>query len=487
MENDFNFFTEIPFEILEMIFEYLNYDDLKSLMMLGDRIRDVIIASSISMRKLKLYLIESWNEKIEFVKNFGEFVKDVDFEFCDFEDPEEFRDLIKMMRNVEYLKLRNLHISAETINKKFKVLLMKFHRLKKLSIDNSQAISKIFKLYMKKVQVEQLRLDFCHYNVTGDEIVELLRSQINLKQLEFAGFNNILFQSLFKYDISYTFEFPLEKLILNHRVVRNDLFLKFIKALDTLKSVEVYKEIEDEEFLNVIFQMNKLESLTLATHFVTLKNIDFRKVATSKLNELILVTRSQYGVEQTINYLITKLSELRTLKIENIKTDSSDQLLGCLHLKKLENLYIENSKLKFIPTMRFDNLQSLHLTSIHPYLKFEDWENFFRLNRKIREISLKDFEVYYVTEVIKCEIDKFILNLYFIEKTLKRFEIYQELRYQKPIKLSMKIDGNLAFLQVSDSFIKVCRDEFHLIRKMHNFHLTYFSDDHLKLNNKYLK
>lgn len=487
MESDLNFFSQLPFEICEMIFEYLTGDDLKSMMMIGARIRDVIVASPISMRKLKLYLIESWNEKVDFVKNFGECVRDVDFDYCHFENPEEFRDVFRCMRRIETVRLRNLHIAAETMNKKYKILLMKFHRLKTLCIDNSQAMGKLFRLYLKKMQVENLRLDFCHYNVTGDEIVELLRSQVNLKTLELAGFNNILYQSLFKHDISYTFNFQIEKLILNHRVVRHDLFLKFIKALDTLKSIEVYKEIEDEDFLSAIFQMNTLESLTLASHFVTLKNIDFRKVATSKLRELVLVTRSQYGVEQTINYLITKLGELRTLKIDNIKTDSSDQLLGCLHLKKLENLHITNSKLKFIQTMKFDNLQSLHLTTIHPYLKFEDWEKFFRSNRKIREISLKDFEVYYVIEAIKAELDKFLHNLYFIEKTLKRLEIHQELRYQKPMKLSMKIEGNINNLQVSDSFIKICREEFHAIRKMHNFHLTYFSDDHLKLNNKYLK
>lgn len=199
------------------------------------------------------------------------------------------------------------------------------------------------------------------------------------------------------------------------------------------------------------------------------------------------MTRSQYGVEQTINYLITKLEELRSLKIDNIKTDSSDQLLACLHLHKLEDLRIENSKLKFIQSIKFDNLQSIHLTSIHPFLKFEDWENFFRTNRKIREIFLSGFEVYYVIEAIKAEIDNFVLNLHYIRASLRRLEIYQELRYQKPMKLSMSVDGTCRKLAVSDSFIKICREEFHLLRKMHDFHLVYYSDDCLKINNKYLK
>jgi hypothetical protein len=393
---------------------------------------------------------------------------------------------MKLMRCVENLKLSNIHIAAENFNKKFRVLAMKFHKLKSLDLDNSQAIGKLVRLYLRKLQVKTLRLDFCHYNVTN-EFVELLWQQKSLKTLELSGFNNILYQSLFKYDISYTIQFELKRLILNLRVTRNDLFLKFLQVLNTLESLEVHKEIEIQEFFNIVFAMDNLRSLTLATNFVTLKNIDFKKVANSKIDELVLVTRSQYGIEQTINYLVTKLLNLKTLQVINLKTDSSDQLLGCVHLKKLENLKIENSKLKFIQSINFDQLRCLHLKQLHPFLKSEDWENFFRNNKHIEEIILADFEVYYVIETIKAEIDKIVYNLHHIAKTLKRFEIYQELRYQKPIKVYINITSNSKVMKVSDSFIKICRDEFHLLRKMADFKLSYYADDYFELNNKYLK
>lgn len=99
--NDSNFLSELPFEILEFIFDYLECDDLKALMLIDERVRDVIVASSISMRKLKLFMIESWNEKFEFVKFFGKFVRDVEFDFCHFENPEEFRDVLREMENIE--------------------------------------------------------------------------------------------------------------------------------------------------------------------------------------------------------------------------------------------------------------------------------------------------------------------------------------------------------------------------------------------------
>lgn len=485
---DFSFVSNplggLPFELLELIFEYLEADDLKCLLSLSGRTREVLIASPIAMRKLKLFLNEDWMEKVSFIKHRGECVKALDFDFPSFEMPEEFRDLMKLLRNVEKLRLSNVHISAENFNRKFKVLTMKFHCLKFLDLDNSQAIGKLVRLYLKKVQVKHLRMDFCHYNV-ANEFVELLRNQMDLEVLELSGFNNILYQSLFNYDISYTFWFELKRLILNHRVTHNEFFMKFFKALTTLESLEVYKEIETQEFFNIAFAIEKLKSLTLATNFVTLKNIDFKKAINSKIEELLLVTRSQYGIEQTINYLVSKLLSLKTLKVVNMKTDSSDQMLAFVHLKNLEKLHIENSKLKFIQNIKFDHLRSLHLSQLHPFLKFEDWENFFRSNSRIEEIVLSEFEVYYVIESIRVEIDKFVDNLHFIEKTLKHFEVYQELRYQKPIKLY--IDFNEKVMKASDSFIKICRSEFHYLRSLSDFKLSYYADDNFELNNKYLK
>lgn len=477
---------ELPFELLEIIFEFLSSDDLKVLLVLDERLRDVIIKSPITMRKLKLFLMENWLAKVAFIKECGSCVKSLDFDFCNFDRPEEFRDLMKLMRSIESLKLSNCHIAAENFNKKFRLLAMKFHMLQSLDLDNSQAIGKFVRLYLKKLQVKRLRLDFCHFNVTH-EFIELLWRQQDLHTLELSGFHNILYQSFFKYDISYTIGFELKRLILNHRVTHHELYLKFLKVLTTLEFLEIHKEIETQEFFNIVFAMQTLRSLKLATNFVTLKNIDFKKVTNSRIDDLVLVTRSQYGIEQTINYLVTKLINLKTLKVINLKTDSSDQMLGFVHLKKLEKLHIENSKLKFIQNIKFDHLKVLHLNKLHPFLKFEDWENFFRNNRQIEDIRLSEFEVYYVIETIKSEIDKFIYNLHYIEKTLKHFEVYQDLRYQKPIKVFMNIDSTSKIMKVSDSFIKICRDEFHMMRKLHDFKLSYYADDYFELNNKYLK
>ena len=484
--NNRNFLNQLPFELLEIIFQFLNVEDLKCLLDLGERVRDVAVTSPISMRKLKLFMNEDWMEQVKFIKESGDCVKDLVFDFCNFETPDEFRDLMKLMRNVERIKLSNVHITADNFNKKFKVLAMKFYKLNHLDLDNSQAMGKLVRLYLKKVQVKRLRLDFCHYNV-ATEFVELLWNQQSLETLELSGFNNILYQSLFQHDISYTIAFELKRLILNHRVTRHEFYLKLLRILTSLEFLEVHKEVENQDFFNIIFAMENLKSLTLATNFVTLKNIDFKKATNSKIEELVLVTRSQYGIEQTINYLVTKLLNLKTLKIVNMKTDSSDQLLGYVHLKNLETLHIENSKLKFIQNVKFDQLRCLHLSNLHPFLKFEDWENFFKNNPKIEKIVLREFEVYYVIESIKVEIEKFVKNLHFVEKSLKHFEIYQELRYQKPIKLFIDISEKRKIMKVSDSFIKICRNEFHYLRKLADFHLSYYADDYFELNNKYLK
>jgi hypothetical protein len=361
---------------------------------------------------------------------------------------------------------------------------MEFNRSTEMDVDNSQAIGKLLRLYVHGIQVEKLRIDFSHYNVQN-EFVKLLWSQYDLKTLELAGFENIIYKSLFEHDISYMIMFELKRLILNHRVTYCENFLKFIQCLETLESIEIHREIETQEFFNTIFQMN-IKSLTLATNFVTLKNIDFKRISKSQIEEVVLITKMQYGIEHTINYLIEKLNKLKTLKVLNLKTDSSDQMLACIHLKTLENLHVENSKLKFFQNIRFDCLKNLHLSSVHPYLKFEDWENFFKNNQHLETLIINDFEVYCVIENVKMEIEKIINNIHHVQRTLKYLKIFQNLRYQTPIKVKMSITNEIKVLKASDSFIKICRPEFHLMRKLHNFTLQYYADEHFRINNKYL-
>ncbi|KAL7011736.1 hypothetical protein ACKWTF_014418 [Chironomus riparius] len=484
MDNHINIFDSLPFELLELIFEYLNPDDLKSLLNLCGRTRNVIIASPISMRKLKLTLMENWNQKVPFVRENGEFVKILNFEFCDFDSPEQFREMMKMMRNIEELKLADLHIDAEKMNRKFRKYFIDLEFLRKLDVDNSKSVGKLLRLYLKDLHVDHLRLDFSHFNVTN-EFVRLLWHQPWIKTLELSGFDNIIYKSLFSHDISYMITYSLKKLVLNFRITPNENFLKFFKILETLECLEIHKEVEYPEFLNAIFEMDSLRSLTLATHFVTLRNIDFKKIGNSSLTDLTLVTRSQYGIETTINFMIEKFLCLKSLKVINQKTDSSDQMLAFVKLR-VENFEVENSKMKFFQNIKFEGLKKLKISQIHSFLKFEDWENFFKLNNQIEELILSDFEVYYVTEMIKIEIDKIIYNLSQILKTLKYFEISQELRYQKPIKLIIKQDEKHKVMMVSDSFIKIFRKEFHMLRKNHKFDVKYIDDDCFQINNKYL-
>lgn len=125
--NPFNF---LPFELLELIFEYLQPEDLKSLLNITGWLHDVLVASPISMRKLKLILDESWEEKIEFVQENGENVRDLSFQHCNFDDPRQVRDLMRCMTNVEVLKLSNVHISAEVFTRKFRKFFIELERVK---------------------------------------------------------------------------------------------------------------------------------------------------------------------------------------------------------------------------------------------------------------------------------------------------------------------------------------------------------------------
>lgn len=174
------------------------------------------------------------------------------------------------------------------------------------------------------------------------------------------------------------------------------------------------------------------------------------------------------------------------LQVINLKPNSSDQFLSFVNLKTLKTLHVDNSKLKFLQSIKFENLQVLKLSNIHPFMKSEDWENLFKSNPQIQQLCLTNFEVYYAVENIKVEISKILQNLHHLMKNLKTLEIFQELRYKKPIKLFMKKTQRDKILRASDSFIKIFREEFHKLRKLDNFKLIYYDDDFFVLNNKYL-
>lgn len=473
-------FNELPFDILESIFQYLDPDDLKNLMLIDTRIREVIQTSPVTMRKLPLKLNENWQDMWPFAEIYGDFVKEIDFNHCVFNTPADFRNIASHMRNCETMKISNIHMTIENLTKAYKVIIMKFLRLKSLQLDNSQAVPKIILKHLKKVQLQELKLDFCHLTPTT-EFTDFLCRQENLKKLTLSGWENIIFKSLFSEDIVPDINFKIKNLVIGFRVTKNDNFLHFLVTQPELNTLEFQKEVLDEDLLNTIFKMKKVKRLIMRTNFVSLKNIDLKKISQSNLAELRLITRSEYGIDQTINTLVSKLLNLKSLEIVNLKTDSSDQLLGYVHLKKLEKLYVENSKMKFIQNIKFDCLKTLHIEKLHLFLKNEDWAKFFKRTPHLEEVIVREIECYYNIDNIKAEIEKFVYNIEFVVKKLRHFEIFQELRFQKPIKMNFCMENGIKSLKCSFAFLKHCREEFHYLRKLigSDLVLYYYSDDDL--------
>lgn len=465
----------LPYEILEEAFRYLPSKDAKSLLEVNHRIREIVMTSGAVMRMLPVFLGEHWHNHMDFLKAYGDAVRDLRFDHCMFNSPEEFKEAIKLLQGIECLKLTNVHIKAENYKKEFEVIVIKFPRLKKIEMDNSKANGKILS-FLKKTQVKQLKLDFCHFNVTT-EFTDFFSQQEDLHTLFLSGWENVLMESLFGVTIIFKICFQLKKLVLDHNIIKNEHFFNFLRFQTEIEELEILKEVQTEDFVNLVFtEFKKLKRLTLRTNFVSLKNINFKKAALSPLSELVLITRSEYGIEHTINQLVIKLLNLKSLKIVNMKPDNS-QVLESLHLKKLENLFIENSKLRFLQNIKFNCLKTIHINSLQLFLKADDWTNLLKNNPNIESLIVRDIECNYQTDVIKAEINKIIYNLHYVVKTLKYLEISQELTYQKPIKLVVKVAEKYRTLKCSDSFIKLCRTEFHYLRNLGNYTCSYFDDD----------
>ena len=390
----------LPYEILEETFRYLAAKDAKNLLEVNNRIREIVVTSGAVMRILPVFLGEFFRNQLDFLEIYGHSVRDLRFNHCMFNSPGEFKDAIKLARRIECLKLTNVHIKAENYKKKFKVLVMKFPRLKKIEMDNSKAIGKIIS-FLKKTQVKQLKLDFCHFNVTT-ELTDFFSQQEELHTLYLKGWENVLMESLFGVTIIFKISFQLKKLVLDHKIVFNEHFFNFLKFQTDIEELEVLKEVQTEDFFNLVFtEFKKLKRLTLRTNFVSLKNINFKKAALSPLSELVLITRSEYGIEHTINQLVIKLLNLKSLKIINLKPDNS-QVLESLHLKKLENLFIENSKLRFFQNIKFNCLKTIHINTLQLFLKNDDWTNLLKNNPNLESLVVRDIECNYQNEPGPC-------------------------------------------------------------------------------------
>lgn len=180
----------LPHEILLHIFDKFGRDDLKNILNVCELWRDLVLSSSVLMRKLPLSLNKEWIFKIEFMQNSGEFVKELKMEYCTFESINELKNILKLTPNIEILRMCYVYIKQPPID--FCTLpatevdeeITKFSNLKVVDISSkfwgyiTQIDQKILR-YLKNSQIEHLNMKLPMQRFSSD-FIEFLCQQKSL-------------------------------------------------------------------------------------------------------------------------------------------------------------------------------------------------------------------------------------------------------------------------------------------------------------------
>jgi hypothetical protein len=290
------------------VFSYLNENDLKKLLVISKKFRRLVIESDELMRKLTLYIIlDTWREKLEFLKVYGMFVKTVKISYPELSDFGELRSVFSLIRNVENVTINVSHYKSLNDDQHCNGSSIRFPHLKHLSIAARKCVfKKILNLLEKCDELESLTYDWKSFQISpeGDDFILQQKRLKNLKltyshatPFESHSLENVKFnlKSLIAdFDIRKTetvnfhkflsSQFGLEELILPmHWDVPYSIHELIFRKFHNLKKLGFNIFEEDEEAL-------KLGSLNL-----TLKNVEELSVRTDPY------THSQESFQNVMN------------------------------------------------------------------------------------------------------------------------------------------------------------------------------------------
>lgn len=124
---------DFPIEIWRVILSHFDVESLKKCLTWSRSFQELIIKSPELMQKLPLILYEGlWRQKLWFVEKYGKYVKQLSIVSCTFINPEELRNVLTMMPNLETIvsKYSMFNELEDLLSDDFKV-----EKLKSLTVE----------------------------------------------------------------------------------------------------------------------------------------------------------------------------------------------------------------------------------------------------------------------------------------------------------------------------------------------------------------
>jgi hypothetical protein len=469
----------LPNEIVLNIFEYLLRDDLKEILRVNKRFRELIITNSKLMRILPMTVSKNWLSKIEFANNYGYYVKELTMDHTTFESIDEFKTFLNLFANIEKLKINYIYIKQpdyenssschEEERKDGESHNHTFESLK--SID----ISSKFFAYITNVdtqilnflitnQLQELSIKLPMQKFSSS-FIDFLCRQSKLKMLQvfdefidsflFDDFtenitHNQFISSLFEIDLSEKATFQLKKLAINYRGDHRENFQKFISTQNELDELEIRKY--EDDFVRFKISLALMKDFRVRKLIIPLELIQTNVVhdMDSYVNKNVIELQlNGYNNDPAIfNMMLKIFPNIKRLRLEYMLEFACENLST---LPQLEILEADHFKIDCMKNVK-SKLRRLVIGNLYPLL-YTDWEEITKMNTGLQEIVINGVSHFNTLMAIKNSVTVMLRDL----KQLSFLKITQN---ESSDCLRVVADMKNKRLKLSPLAMKMLKDTF---------------------------
>lgn len=472
---------EFPNEIFLNIFDFLDRSELKEVLSVCKRFRELIIGSRRLMRRLPMSLAKNWINKIEFAGDFGDFVNVLKMDFCSFDSIEEFKSILNLFPNVEKLRINYIYIKQPPIeigarqpelqaprdSEKFEEY-VSFDQLKSLDISSkfwgyiTQLDSKILN-HLNTENLEEFLIQLPMQKFSPD-FINFLCKQRKLKTLqvfdefidsflfddftESLTYNNFI-SSLFEIDLSERVSFQLKKFAIHYRGDHRENFSKFLSSQNELDELEIRKYDDDFVRFKITFDLMRdfrVRKLCIPFELMPANTLnDVERYLNPHVQELHL---KGYNNDPVLFNLLLKLfPNIKSLRLEFMLDFPCENLAT---MPYLESIHADHFKIDALQNICIKKLKRLEIGNLYPFI-YTDWERITNPNPTIEEIVINEVSHFNTMTAIKNSVTIILRDL----KKLHHLTITQN---DSPDCLKIIADMRKKRLRLSPYATKMCKE-----------------------------
>lgn len=458
-----------PGEIMQLILENLESADLKNHLMLSKNHRDLLLDTPEVMRKLPLILQnQTWSEKLDFIENYGKFVREVKFNDCAFNSILDPGDILRKIPNVEKITFVNCFVKSKseedeannesaqqdegeapepevpenipqdvemaqneenveneqnaqepTPEPEPEIDPLHLPRLKFLTLDSPQIGTSLVKYFKNSNQIDTLKLTYYFQDPTtifNDFFIQ----QDKLKNFTLIGWSDIIFRSLFVEDISKMIKFKLKKFYIECELNHHENFVNFLKSQNQIEDFHLAGYNINYNYYRIIFHdLHNIKKLNIPIDwFMTDQRYEeIKNVVIPSVEDLTVNGSNDDGL---IFAGVTKMfSGLKKIKIENLMYFSAKCLSG---FENLEHIQVENYRAECLMFAEMEKLKVLEVNYLYPFGLEAVWTKFAANNPKVKKLIIREIGNFKLVESIKREIG-FIIKAATLLPEIEYFEV----------------------------------------------------------------